>query len=72
MKHTEANETKEKVTWADTDANAAEQTEEDTVKCAQCDIHLPRNEAIIVDDMFFCSNEHRRQYQDEMEKKTGE
>ena len=73
MKNTETSTVKEKVSWASIEeTKATEQTEEDTVKCAQCDIHIPRNEAIIVNDIFFCSDEHRRQYQEEMENKTGE
>lgn len=33
---------------------------EDMVRCAQCGVHLPRSEAILSRDEFFCSNEHRR------------
>lgn len=63
MKNTETNPTNEKVSWEKAE-ETPEKTDEDTVKCAQCDIHIPKNEAISIDDKFFCSDEHRRQYQE--------
>ncbi len=64
MKSSKIKPIKEKVSWESTE-EIANQSEEDIVKCAQCDIYIPRNEAINVDDKFFCSDEHRRQYQEE-------
>jgi uncharacterized protein len=34
--------------------------EEDMVRCVQCGVHLPRSEAILSRDEFFCCDEHRR------------
>lgn len=34
--------------------------QEDMVRCAQCGVHLPKSEAILSQDEFFCSDEHRR------------
>lgn len=67
MKNLKTDTTQQKVSWANNE-ETPEQTEENTVKCAQCDLHIPKNEAIHADDEFFCSDEHRRQYQ-EAEKK---
>lgn len=71
IKNTETIPANEKASWENTE-ETPEKPEEDTVKCAQCDIHIPKNEAIIVDDRFFCSDEHRRQYEEEMKKKKEE
>ena len=30
----------------------------DSVQCAYCGLHLPRNEAVHQDDDFFCNREH--------------
>jgi uncharacterized protein len=30
------------------------------VSCATCGLHVPRNEALVQDDRFFCCEEHRR------------
>ena len=30
------------------------------VSCAKCGLHIPRNEALVQDDRFFCCEEHRR------------
>jgi hypothetical protein len=35
----------------------------ETVPCAQCNLSVPRNEAIEDKEQFFCSEEHRQQYQ---------
>ncbi len=73
MKGTKTSTIKDEVSWENTEeTKKPEQVEEDTVKCAQCDIHIPRNEAINVDDIFFCSDELRRQYYEKMEKETKE
>ncbi len=32
---------------------------EEMVRCAYCDIHLPRNESISSHGNFYCSDEHR-------------
>jgi len=34
--------------------------DEDMVQCCRCGIHLPRSEACVADDAYFCSDEHRR------------
>ncbi|MDZ7655866.1 MAG: PP0621 family protein [Sulfurimicrobium sp.] len=36
------------------------QIEEDMVRCVQCGVHLPRSEALLSRDEFFCCEEHRR------------
>jgi uncharacterized protein len=36
------------------------QIEEDMVRCVHCGVHLPRSEAILSREEFFCSEEHRR------------
>lgn len=36
---------------------------EDMVRCAQCGVHLPKSEATLSAGKFFCSEEHRREYQ---------
>lgn len=64
IKNLETNPMKEKISWENVEETPS-QSEEDIVKCAQCDIHVPRNEAINVDNKFFCSDEHRHQYQEE-------
>ena len=70
MRNTETNPTNEKIHWENTE-EIPEKPEEDTVKCAQCNIHIPKSEAINVDDKFFCSEEHLHQYQEkETEEKT--
>lgn len=35
----------------------------ETVQCAQCNLSVPRNEAIEDQEQFFCSEEHRQQHQ---------
>lgn len=35
----------------------------ETVQCAQCNLSIPRNEAIEDNKQFFCSEEHRQQHQ---------
>ena len=35
---------------------------EEQVECALCHTHMPRNQAIASKEQFFCSEEHRRQY----------
>ena len=30
------------------------------VSCATCGLHLPREEALVEDDRYFCCEEHRR------------
>ncbi len=31
-----------------------------TVRCAQCGVHIPQEEALTADGKYFCSDEHRR------------
>ena len=33
---------------------------EDMVRCAHCNVHLPKSESITTPGKFFCSDEHRR------------
>ncbi|HTD89153.1 MAG TPA: PP0621 family protein [Burkholderiales bacterium] len=35
---------------------------EDMVRCAQCGMHLPRGESVVVRDRFFCCAEHQRRH----------
>lgn len=49
--------------------NASEQNKsvtkdaaEDMVRCAQCGVHLPRSEGMLVGGDFFCSTAHRDAY----------
>jgi uncharacterized protein len=35
---------------------------EDMVRCAQCGVHLPKGESIMVGGNFFCGAEHRDAY----------
>ncbi|MFA6014198.1 MAG: PP0621 family protein [Gallionellaceae bacterium] len=35
---------------------------EDMVRCAHCDMHLPKSESIESDGKYFCSEEHRREH----------
>jgi uncharacterized protein len=39
------------------DANA-----EAMVRCARCGVHLPRGEAVMSQQRFFCSAEHEREF----------
>lgn len=36
---------------------------EDMVRCVHCGVHLPRSEAVVSRDEFFCNNEHRQLHQ---------
>jgi uncharacterized protein len=36
---------------------------EDMVRCAQCGVHLPKSESLIVQGAFFCSDAHRQLHQ---------
>ena len=31
-----------------------------TVRCEQCGVHIPKEEALIADGKYFCSDEHRK------------
>lgn len=35
---------------------------EDMVRCARCGVHLPRGEAIMSQQRFFCSRQHEREF----------
>ncbi|SFF10070.1 BPSS1780 family membrane protein [Nitrosomonas sp. Nm166] len=52
------NEAKREIITA---ANKPKDTGE-LVQCAQCHLHIPRNEAIEDKEQFFCSEEHHQQY----------
>ncbi len=60
----------EDITWPTTEEEIP--TEGDMVKCGQCGLHIPRNEAVSVEDKHFCSDEHRQQYQSSSERKETE
>lgn len=60
----------ENLTWSNTEDEVP--TEGDMVKCSQCGLHILRNEAIRDGDKYFCSDEHRQQYQSSSEKKEPE
>lgn len=34
---------------------------EDMVRCAHCGVHLPRGEAVMSQQRFFCSSQHRQE-----------
>ncbi|MDP1788213.1 BPSS1780 family membrane protein [Nitrosomonas sp.] len=68
----------QKTSWADADESSTKENEtkaesnntenktlklSETVPCAQCNLSVPRNEAIEDQEKFFCSEEHRQQYQ---------
>lgn len=69
----------EKANWSNTDEEPAKNENEikleaaatenklpdnsETVQCAQCQLRIPRSEAIEDNERFFCSEEHRQQYQ---------
>ncbi|MGB2817577.1 MAG: PP0621 family protein [Burkholderiaceae bacterium] len=38
-----------------------EQMPQAMVSCATCGLHVPRQEALLLGDRFFCCEEHRRQ-----------
>lgn len=44
--------------------------EGDIVQCYQCDILIPKEEAIRFDGKYFCSSEHFQEYQDSMSAKS--
>lgn len=60
----------EDMTWSNTEEEIS--TEGDMVKCSQCGLHILRNEAVSTGDKYFCSDEHRQQYQSSNEKKETE
>lgn len=35
---------------------------EDMVRCAHCGVHLPRGEAFMSQQRFFCSSQHEREF----------
>lgn len=37
--------------------------EQDMVRCAQCGLHLPKQEAVRDNGQFYCSDRHRLQHQ---------
>lgn len=66
-----------KTHWTDVDESSTKENEikeesnntenktlksSDTVQCAQCNLSVPRNEAIEDHEQFFCSEEHRQQH----------
>lgn len=45
----------------DDEARPSPPAQEDMVRCAVCGVHLPRSEASLSGDEFFCCDEHRRE-----------
>ena len=37
---------------------------EDMVRCVHCGVHLPKHEGILADNKYYCSEAHRREYDD--------
>ena len=35
---------------------------EDMVRCARCGVHLPRGEAFMTQQRYFCSSQHEREF----------
>lgn len=35
---------------------------EDMVRCARCGVHLPRGEAVMSQQRFFCSGQHEQEF----------
>lgn len=42
------------------DAKTEPKPVEDMVRCAKCGVNLPRSEAILSQERFYCCDEHRR------------
>jgi uncharacterized protein len=42
-------------------ANTSSETEK-MVRCAQCGVHLPRGESLVVRGQFYCCAEHQRRH----------
>ncbi|MGB1110247.1 MAG: PP0621 family protein [Gammaproteobacteria bacterium] len=45
------------------DRGSKSQSKEDVVACKVCGLHVPRSEALTVNDQHYCSAEHRDQDQ---------
>ena len=43
--------------------DASKSNDPTMVKCAQCETHLPRDDAIASDDLWFCSADHQLEYE---------
>jgi uncharacterized protein len=41
---------------------SASTSAEEMVRCAVCNVHLPKSEAILVGGNFYCSDAHRRDH----------
>ena len=51
--------------WRAQSRNLKKKTDErieNIVKCAQCGVHIPENEAIHYNDQVFCSSAHKDEY----------
>jgi uncharacterized protein len=42
-------------------STTGQRTPQAMVSCATCGLHVPRQEALLLGDRFFCCEEHRRQ-----------
>lgn len=38
------------------------ETNKNTVRCQQCQLYLPADEAVVEDEMFFCCLQHQRDW----------
>ena len=45
-------------TQSNTAKTADKENAEDMVKCAACAVHLPRSEALLINDSFYCCKAH--------------
>jgi uncharacterized protein len=43
-------------------SDSAPAATEEMVRCAQCNVHLPKSEAILAGGNFYCSDAHRREH----------
>jgi len=77
FKNNSSEQDNQKTNWADVDESLKKENEtttqtnntenrilksSETVQCAQCNLSVPKNEAIEDHEQFFCSEEHRKQY----------
>ncbi|SFP58330.1 Uncharacterized membrane protein [Nitrosomonas cryotolerans] len=76
IQDTPLKETSQKANWSDepdsitkkgtesgTDQNIAINADQNEIQCTYCGLHLPKEKAVKINDQYFCSDEHRRQYE---------
>jgi uncharacterized protein len=49
-------------TRSDTNAGSAPQLLDPLIRCAQCGVHTPRSESVVVAGQRFCCTDHARRY----------